>query len=77
MEFTQAEINQRIYKRYQNEGLSHGQIMRRIPNKFRKQFANDIGKTSIHAHFGIPDKYFYLIVGVFISAVTLLALYFG
>ena len=69
---TIADVNKKIYRTYLNEGLTHEQIVKKIPRKFRKQFLIDIEKTAIQAHFGIADKYLFMgIAAVCVAALVL------
>jgi hypothetical protein len=67
---TLADIDKKIYRRYLDEGLTHEEIIKRIPRKFRKSFLDNIEKSPIHAHYGIPEKYFFPVLIGSIAFIT-------
>ena len=71
---TIADVNKKIYQTYLSEGLTHEQIVKKIPRKFRKQFLIDIEKTAIQAHFGIADKYLFMAIAAVCVAALILGL---
>ena len=74
---TLADIDKKIYQRYLNEGLTHEQIIKKIPSKFRKTFLENIGKSATEAHFGMKEKHLFMSIAVVMALAVALGLIFG
>ena len=59
---TLSDRHKAMYAKWRSQGLTHDQAMQMVPDKLRVQFLKDLKKSSIESHFGIKNKWFYIIL---------------
>lgn len=74
MGLTLSDRNKIRYANWRNEGLTHNEIMKMIPELRRERFLKDIELTAIESHFGIKDKWFFVIIACIIFGTIVFAL---
>lgn len=53
MGLTKSDRNKRIYKQLISQGLTHGEVIDKVPLKIKSRFLLDLNLSTIQSHLGI------------------------
>ncbi len=59
---TLSDMHRRMYNGWVDQGFSHEETINKVPKGIKEQFIKDINKSSIESHFGVKDKWFFVIM---------------
>lgn len=71
---TISDIHKIMYKRWREGGMTHEQAINNVPEKLKERFLKDIQMSFIESHFGMKDKWFFLIILIIIFTVPIITI---
>ena len=71
---TISDIHRDMYGGYRMKGMSHEEAIRKFPAGMREQVEKDVNKPYIESHFGMPNKWFWILMGAVLIAIVVLTI---
>ena len=72
---TLSGIHRTMYAEWRNEGMSHEEALSEFPDHIKKQVERELEMTFIESHYGMKDKYFFILITVVIIGAIIFGLY--
>lgn len=66
MGVTLSDRHRTMYEEWRNEGMNHEEALSEFPDHIKKRVERELNMTFIESHYGMKDKYFFIILGVVI-----------
>lgn len=72
-----SDRHKMMYDKWRRQGMTHEEAMQNVPEKMRERFIKDLEMSPIESHFGMKDKWVYLMIVATVLGTIVLVLAFS